>query len=226
MSPKHDVSEERKSQILDAAMKTFADVGFHKARMSDIAESSGLSKGSLYWYFDSKESIILSLLGKVFEPEIREFQALLSDPRPTIDRLEVYFARVSEDMEAMLKWMPLVYDFIALAFRKEVVKKAITRYYQTNMEILVILVQQGLDKGEFQADSAEEAAIAIGSILEGTVVLWLYDSDQIDIKQHVKSNTKILLQGLMSKPPKINNLDQQKSNQSNEGTKHLQENLV
>jgi len=57
MSPKHDVSEERKSQILDAAMDTFSEMGFHKARMSDIAETSGLSKGSLYWYFDSKDSI-------------------------------------------------------------------------------------------------------------------------------------------------------------------------
>jgi AcrR family transcriptional regulator len=202
MSPKHDVSEERKSQILDAAMKTFSEVGFHKARMSDIAESSGLSKGSLYWYFDSKESIILSLLGKFFEPEIRDFKTLLTDPRSVIDRLEVYFKRVAEDMEAMLKWMPLVYDFIALAFRKEVVKKAITRYYRANMEILVTLIQQGLDQGELQANSAMEAAIAIGSILEGTVILWLYDSDQIDIQKHIQTNTKLLLQGLLTKTQK------------------------
>lgn len=44
MSPKNNVSEERKSQILDAAMETFSELGFHKARMSDIAETSGLAK--------------------------------------------------------------------------------------------------------------------------------------------------------------------------------------
>jgi AcrR family transcriptional regulator len=119
MSPKNNVSEKRRNQILDAAMKTFSEVGFHKARMSDIADTSGLSKGSLYWYFDSKDSIILNLLEKIFEPELKDLRALLTDSRSAEDRLEIYIDRVSDDMVAMLKWMPLIHDFIALAFRKD-----------------------------------------------------------------------------------------------------------
>ena len=200
MSPKNNVSEERKSQILDAAMETFSELGFHKARMSDIAETSGLSKGSLYWYFDSKDSIILNLLEKFFEPELKDLRALLTDSRSAEDRLEIYVDRVSTDMATMLKWMPLVHDFIALAFRKEQVRKAISRYYKMHLEILLSLIQQGLDAGEFQADNAMEASIAIGSILEGTVLLWVYDPSHIDIKYHIKSNINLLLQGLRTKP--------------------------
>lgn len=199
MSPKNNVSEERKSQILDAAMETFSELGFHKARMSDIAETSGLSKGSLYWYFDSKDSIILNLLEKFFEPELKDLRALLTDSRSAEDRLEIYVDRVSTDMVTMLKWMPLVHDFIALAFRKEQVRKAISRYYKMHLEILLSLIQQGLDAGEFQADNAMEASIAIGSILEGTVLLWVYDPSHIDIKYHIKSNINLLLQGLRTK---------------------------
>ncbi len=199
MSPKNDVSEERKSQILEAAMKTFSELGFHKARMSDIAETSGLSKGSLYWYFESKNSIILNLLEKIFEPELKDLRNLLTDNRSGEDRLETYIERVSNDIHAMLKWMPLTYDFIALAFRQETVKKAMSRYYQSHLEILVSLLQQGMDNGEFQGENAMEAAIAIGSIIEGTVILWLYDSDQIDIKRHIKSNINLLLLGLRTK---------------------------
>lgn len=199
MSPKNNVSEKRRNQILDAAMKTFSEVGFHKARMSDIADTSGLSKGSLYWYFDSKDSIILNLLEKFFEPELKDLRALLTDSRSAEDRLEIYIDRVSDDMVAMLKWMPLIHDFIALAFRKEPVRKAISSYYQRHLEILLSLIQQGLDSGEFQADSAMEASIAIGSMLEGTVLLWVYDPSLIDIKYHIKSNISLLLQGLRTK---------------------------
>ncbi len=180
-------------------MKTFSEVGFHKARMSDIADTSGLSKGSLYWYFDSKDSIILNLLEKFFEPELKDLRALLTDSRSAEDRLEIYIDRVSDDMVAMLKWMPLIHDFIALAFRKEPVRKAISSYYQRHLEILLSLIQQGLDSGEFQADSAMEASIAIGSMLEGTVLLWVYDPSLIDIKYHIKSNISLLLQGLRTK---------------------------
>ena len=202
MSPKNNVSEERKSQILDAAMETFSELGFHKARMSDIAETSGLSKGSLYWYFDSKDSIILNLLEKFFEPELKDLRELLTDSRSAEDRLEIYVDRVSADMVTMLKWMPLVHDFIALAFRKEQVRKAISRYYQMHLEILLSLIQQGIDAGEFQADNAMDASIAIGSILEGTVLLWVYDPAHIDIKYHIKSNINLLLQGLKTNPNK------------------------
>ena len=197
MSTKPDLSEERKSQILDAAMETFSKQGFYKARMSDIAETSGLSKGSLYWYFESKDSIILALLERVFEPELKDFRNLLHDHRPVEARLNEYIDRAGNDMVKMLKWMPLVYDFIALAFRQEVIKKAISSYYKQTMELLIEIIQQGIDSGELQIDDAEEAAIAIGSILEGTIVLWFYDPDQIDIKTHLKSSTRLLVNGLL-----------------------------
>ncbi len=196
MSPKQDVSEERKSQILDAAMETFTEKGFHKTRMSDIAESSGLSKGSLYWYFDSKDAIILKLIDRVFEFEIKDLTALLIDDRSAEERLYIYTERGGQDIIKMLKWMPLVYDFLALAFRQDTIKNAIQRYYKKNLDLLVALIQQGIDAGEFNPNSALEAAYTIGAIIEGTVMLWLYDPDQIDIQAHIKSSTELLLQGL------------------------------
>jgi len=198
MSPRTDVSEERKNQILDAAMETFSKVGFHKARMSDIAETSGLSKGSLYWYFENKNDLIVKLLARVFEPELKDLRVLLTDPRPICDRLLVYAEHGADDMIKMLKWMPIVYDFIALAFRQETIKVSMRKFYQQNMEILEALIQQGLDSGELKADNAKDAAIAIGAILEGTVVLWIYAPEQIDIKKHVMTNMTILMNGLIT----------------------------
>jgi len=49
MSPRTADREERQDQILDAAEEVFADKGVHEARMYDIVDKSGLSKGSLYW---------------------------------------------------------------------------------------------------------------------------------------------------------------------------------
>ena len=58
MSPRPDVSDLRQGQILDAATKVFARLGFHKANMDNIAEEADVSKGLLYWYFKSKDAII------------------------------------------------------------------------------------------------------------------------------------------------------------------------
>ena len=196
MSPKRNVSEKRKSQILDAAMDTFAEKGFHKTRMSDIADSSGLSKGTLYWYFDSKDTIILKLLDRVFEPELKKLTTLLADTQSAEERLLLYTERAGEDIIKMLRWIPLFYDFIALAFRQDLIKKTISKFYKNNVGLLIVLIQQGIDSGEFKAVNPLDTAIAISAIIEGTMILWLYDPEHIDIKTHIKSNIQLLMHGL------------------------------
>jgi AcrR family transcriptional regulator len=191
-----DVSAERKEQILEAAKETFTNRGFHNTRMSDIAEESGLSKGALYWYFESKDAIILSLLEKVFEPELQDLKALLEDDRSAEERLLTYAERAADDIQAMLKWMPLIYEFLVLAFRRDSIQKFIRSFYTRNMDLLEDLIQQGMDSGEFQASSSQEAAIAMGAIIEGTIMLWMYDPEGIKIRNHILSNTRILLNGL------------------------------
>ncbi len=52
MTPRPNVREQRRLQILQAAQHVFARMGFHKARMDDIAHEAGVSKGTLYWYYN------------------------------------------------------------------------------------------------------------------------------------------------------------------------------
>src|ERR1700686_5485686 len=77
MSPRPDVSEERKSQILEAAIEVFARLGFHQSRMDDIAGQAGLSKGELYLYYKSKDAIIAALLQHLFAKEFKQLPTLV-----------------------------------------------------------------------------------------------------------------------------------------------------
>ena len=60
MSPKVSEAylEQRRQQILDAAVACFSRYGFHEATLADICERAGLSRGAVYHYFKSKEDII------------------------------------------------------------------------------------------------------------------------------------------------------------------------
>jgi AcrR family transcriptional regulator len=52
------VQEERRRQILDAAVRAFAKKGYHASRVSDIAEEAGVAYGLVYHYFDSKDAVL------------------------------------------------------------------------------------------------------------------------------------------------------------------------
>ena len=138
----------------------------------------------------------MNLLDRVFEPELEILTDLLTDTRSAEDRLIIYTERSSEVIIKTLKWMPLFYDFIALAFRQDLIKKTITKFYKQNIDLLVILIQQGIDTGEFKAVNALDAAVAISAIIEGTMMLWLYNPEQIEIKAQIKSNVQLLMHGL------------------------------
>ena len=64
----------RRNQILDAATKVFAEKGFHRATIKDIARVAGIADGTIYTYFASKTDVLLAILNRLNETTEREQQ--------------------------------------------------------------------------------------------------------------------------------------------------------
>ncbi len=196
MSPRPDVSKKRKQQITEAATTVFSRLGFHKARIDDIAAEAGLSKGTLYLYFKSKDDIIASLLTKLFERELSKLYALQKDTRPSTERLLEYIEYSINDILKWQRFMPIMYEFLSRISRQSVVQKAFKTYFRSYMKMFTPIIQQGIDSGEFIAADAQEIAIAVGAIVEGTILLWVYDSEMVNLQHHVYSGVQLLLKGI------------------------------
>ena len=63
--------EARPQEILEAALAVFAEKGFSAARMEDISQRAGVTKGTIYLYFDSKEALFKALVRESLAPTIR-----------------------------------------------------------------------------------------------------------------------------------------------------------
>ncbi len=61
-------SEETRERILNAALKLFRDRGFEAATMRDIAEEAGVATGAAYYYFPSKDAIVMEYLPALLRP--------------------------------------------------------------------------------------------------------------------------------------------------------------
>ena len=197
MAPRADVSEERRKQILDAAVKVFSESGFDKTRMDDIVTESGLSKGALYWYFDSKDAIITAILENIFEDEIYHLQALVDAPGSAADRLSQLTNSTIAEFERVAETLPITFEFYAMALRNDVVRDAIQGYFEAYLNILVPIIEQGIQSGEFRELEAFDAAVALGALMEGTVLLWVIDPDRIKIDKHLQTGVQILMAGML-----------------------------
>lgn len=74
MSPKIVDKEQKRLQIVEAALQVFGRKGYQGTRMSDIAQEAGIGKGTIYEYFKSKDELVLA----IFEGIVLEYEQILN----------------------------------------------------------------------------------------------------------------------------------------------------
>ncbi len=65
-----EIREERRKQILEAALHVFAEESYHSASMASVATRAKVSKGLIYNYFNSKEEVLMTLVTDMFDEAI------------------------------------------------------------------------------------------------------------------------------------------------------------
>jgi AcrR family transcriptional regulator len=87
---------QKRSQILQGALQIFLDNGFDAASMNDICRAAGVSKGTLYVYFASKEDLFESLINHERERMFQGIEQLLETEAPIAERLRLCARRLVE----------------------------------------------------------------------------------------------------------------------------------
>ena len=81
----------RRTQILDAAAKVFADKGFHPATIKDIAKEAGIADGTIYIYFKNKPAVLLGILDRMTQTATNTLDPALLQQADLPTFLKIYF---------------------------------------------------------------------------------------------------------------------------------------
>ena len=196
--PKPNVSELRTAQIIEAAIGVFSEKGFHEARMEDISQAAGLSKGTLYLYFKDKDALIKAIAIEVFHREQAELENACQMPGTAAEKIQTlmeFFVVRGEDTEAS---MPIVFEFYALSSRRPDVQQILSNHLRVSVECIKEILQQGVKSREFPPLDTEKAAITFMALLEGTLAQEFYTSDRANISEQLSFGVNLLLKGLQS----------------------------
>jgi AcrR family transcriptional regulator len=79
---------DKRKRILDAAVRVFAERGYHGSRVGDIAEDAGVAHGLLYHYFASKEDVLHTIFTENWGELLARFRAVEATDEPPPDKLE------------------------------------------------------------------------------------------------------------------------------------------
>lgn len=159
------VVEDRREQILDAAMRVFSQKGFAKATNKDVAREAGITPGLIYYYFESKESLLANIL------EERSPIKLIRSFPPEIYALppEVFLRMLVQRVLGIVESESIV--LLLRMFLPEVIHnpetgQIIVGFFQRVLEFLGNYFKAKEEQGEFrQIDAALTAQVFFGSIM-------------------------------------------------------------
>jgi AcrR family transcriptional regulator len=195
-----EAKEDRRQQLLVAALDEFYERGFTAARMDDIAARADVSKGTLYLYFRSKEDLFQSLVDEIAIPNIEQVEAV-AYAMPTLEgfiRNMMSLAPTLIQTSNMPKLMKIVFGDApnfpetVSAFRKKVPERM--------LGLITGLIRKSNETGETTIDDPALAArLIVAPIVFSSMwqVIFTHDADaHIDLDALFNMHAEAILRGL------------------------------
>jgi AcrR family transcriptional regulator len=191
------IREKRRRQILNAAWKVFSQKGLDAANVSDVASMAGVSYGTVYYYFDSKDDLFMA----VFEDWIatsfyKTFTKSGLTTATATDQLRRFADSATVMMSGSAEFLPAQMQFWGHLVRNDAIRERFRLLFAELRGFLAQIIQAGIDSGEFKLVDAEAiAAIAI-AVYDGLILQWLADPNSVDWQRMSTALVGVTLDGL------------------------------
>lgn len=196
MASSRELLEKRRSQLHEAALTCFGEKGYHQTTMDDVAGESGLSKGTLYWYFDSKKDLFLSLCRRVMDEFEAAWRERLADDLSPTDKLLATLALFRREMEDLVPLISVMIEAWALMRHDEEMQHLLEEMYQPYLNIMAGIIREGVDSGELHADSPDLTGFVVMTFFDGLMLALGTDLLDGDWEEIVDAAEALVLRGL------------------------------
>jgi AcrR family transcriptional regulator len=195
--------EARPRELLDAALDLFVTKGFTATRVEEVAVKAGVSKGTLFLYFKSKEEL--------FEAVVRE--NIGNQISQGLTELESFEGTTKDMLRfAMFAWWERVGNTKASGISKLVMSEAsnfpaLANFYQETVikpgrQLIRAILQRGVDRGEFRALNMDYAIYSVIAPLM-FLTMWRHSvgacstETPLDPENYINSQADIIVNGIL-----------------------------
>jgi AcrR family transcriptional regulator len=165
---------DRRRQILDAAVRVFARQGFHRCRVSDIADEAGVAYGLVYHYFDSKDQVLNELFSERWSLLLAAIDEVDGEPVGAREKLDAVAGFIIDSYRhdpELMKVIIVEVTRAANSFGRTHLPE-IRRAY----EVIEKIVADGQQRAEFRRDvDAGFASMWFYGAIEQLLSGWVFD---------------------------------------------------
>ncbi|WP_017259695.1 TetR/AcrR family transcriptional regulator [Pedobacter arcticus] len=198
-----DQQDQKREQIIDAALKRFAHFGLNKTTMNEIAGDLNFSKALLYYYFPDKLSLYAAVLEQVFAEITEVIDKALQDAKTPESAIKIYIEARKSFLE---KYFPILdFNKFLNAEKYQVLKKLLNKSNESEIGHIKNIIQIGINAGNYQVKDIEYIAKLLFDAILGVRIIYIntaqvqfgIDKDFLNmISNRQKDIMSIFLKGL------------------------------
>lgn len=162
-----------RSLVLEAAEQEFASHGFADARVQRVADSVGLSVGTLYNLFDSKEGLFAELHRKRASALMERLVASLNTEAPVLERLGNTVRTLVEFTVEHPKYLRILFQRGNAWANEGSHPDSEQQYFTRGVEFAISLVQTAIANNEMVADDPRRIVLTLMAVLQAQMENWL-----------------------------------------------------
>jgi AcrR family transcriptional regulator len=202
---------ERPHEILEAAFTEFARNGYALTTLDQIAERAGVTKGTIYVYFENKEHLFISMVRELMKVTLDAVQEMFERHEgSTADLLRAQFSFIYQHIVEDRRRREVVRMLIAEAPRfPALADRYHEEIHRPCVEMLRQAIQRGVDRGEIRPSAVTDCPLVIIAPI-ALVDVWMMMFDErypLDLKKYFDAHIELVLNGLLAKRKSAIDLD-------------------
>lgn len=162
-----------RDRFIEVARQLFARKGVENTTMNDIASASDKGRRTIYTYFKSKRDIFNAVIETETDQLLHRLRMIVVKPVSPEEKLREYVAERLETMKEIVSRNGSLRAGFFLDVRKVDRARAVIAKKETTL--LMAILQDGVDSGDFQIDNIKETAIVIMNLIHGLDVPYIRD---------------------------------------------------
>jgi len=183
MPTKEELRARRETQITRAAYEIIARDGYENITVQDIADYAGFSKGIVYYYFKSKDDVMVSLFNsiiRVIESRFAEVRRKEPNPRRQLeDVLKIRLELVTEHIE----FYRVIMVFWTHIHHKELMREVNARLFSHWRREVEKIIELGIEQGVFKPGVSTGLVVSgIIARVMGVSLQYIFDPSAFDLK--------------------------------------------
>jgi AcrR family transcriptional regulator len=200
VSKREELRGERRRQIVEAALAVFSEKGFNAANVSDVAARAGVSQGTIYWYFESKEELLTQALRSFFDEFGQGTIGAVAQCPTAADKLRA-LGRAMVDFAAEAEGLfTLFLEYWASSPRRAEASQLWTGVLVEYKDLMVGIIEEGVGNGEFQPVDAESLVWAMMAAYDG-LAAYVMLMPNLGLARISQAFVETLVKGLQVRDP-------------------------